>query len=173
METVNTIFIWGIKRNNSPLPYGDFHLETGIVKFPQRNGESPFSFGESKNTAPHFHMGIPIWKRGFPHPHMEMGNAHFHMRNHNKQLLFPYRYPHMETGIDASQYGNGECPFPYGESKKMTPPLHTEIPIQKRGLTNLHMELGNPHFHMGNQKIRLPIFIWVSPYRNGDFHIPI
>jgi hypothetical protein len=87
--------------------------------------------------------------------------------------LFPYRNTHMETGIETSPYGNGEGPFPYGESNEMASCCKTGIPMWKRGLTHPHMEMGSTHFHMGNQKIRLPIFIWESPYRNKDCHIPI
>ncbi len=74
----------------------------------------------------------------------------------------------MEMGIDASPYGNGESLFPYGESKETTPRFHTGIPLWKRRLTHPNMEMGNPHFHVGNQKIQLPIFIWGSPYGKGD-----
>jgi hypothetical protein len=99
-------------------------------------------------------LHIPIWKWGMP---VSIWGITIN------DSLFPYRDPHMETGIDASQYGNGECPFPYGESKEMTHHFHTEIPTWKRGLTHPHMEMGDPRFHMWNQKIRLPIFIWGSP----------
>jgi hypothetical protein len=150
METVNTIFIWGIKRNESSFPYGYSQLEMGIVTSPYGNGESPFPYGESKNMAPHFHMGIPIWKRGLMHPHMEMGNACFHMGNQENDSLFPYRDLHMEMGIDTSQYGNGESLFPYDESKNTAPHFHMGILIWKQGLTHPHMEIGNAHFHMGN-----------------------
>jgi hypothetical protein len=46
---------------------------------------------------------IPIWKWGMPVSiwGITINNS-----------LFPYRDPHMEMGIDASQYGNVECPFP-------------------------------------------------------------
>jgi hypothetical protein len=107
-----TIWIWGSpygnrehnfhmgnKRFSSLFPYSDSHMETGIVTYPYGNGESLFPYGESKDTAPHFHMRIPIWKWGLTHPHMEMGNLCFHMGNLKKQL---------PVSIQGSPYGNGD-----------------------------------------------------------------
>jgi hypothetical protein len=116
------VSIRGIKRNDSLFPYRDPHIETGINTSPYGNGKSLFPYGESKNTAPHFqmgiliyrngdfhiptspygngecpfpygesqspcfHTGIPTWKWGLTHPHMEMGNICSHMGNHKKWL---------------------------------------------------------------------------------------
>jgi hypothetical protein len=59
---------------------------------------------------------------------------------------FPYRDPHMETGIDTSPYGNGEFPFPFGNKKNH---FHTGITIWKQGLAHPQMEKGNPCFAVG------------------------
>jgi hypothetical protein len=143
------VSIWGIKKYGSQNSYGDPHMETGISTSPYANGECPFLHGESLLMTPCFHAGIPIWKQGLTHHHMEMGNACFHMGNHKKWLPvsiqgsphgngdqhfpiwkwgmpvsiwgiirngspFPLRDSHMETGINTSLYGNGECLFLYG-----------------------------------------------------------
>ncbi len=47
------------------------------------------------------------------------------------------------------------------------------IPIWKRGLTHPHKEIGYPCFHMGNQMKGLPVSIRGSPFRNGDWHVPV
>ncbi len=51
--------------------------------------------------------------------------------------------------------------------------FHTGISIWKWVSTVAYMEMGNAHFHMGNQKKWLPVSIKRLPYRNGDWHIPI
>jgi hypothetical protein len=159
--------------NASLFPYRDTHIETGIDASQYGNGECPFPYGESRETIPHFHTDIPIWKWGLLHHHMEMGNPCFHMGNQKYGSPFSYGDPNIETGIATSPYGNGECLFPYGESLLRTPCFHTGIPIWKRGLTHHHMEMGKACFHMGNHKKWLPVSIQGSPYGNGDQHFAI
>jgi hypothetical protein len=149
------ISIWKRGLSNPHKEMGNPHFHIGNQKL-----QLPIFIWGSPNRKGDFH--IPIWKWGMP-------ISIWGITTNNS--LFPYGDPHMETGIDTSPYGNGECPFPYGESKEMVSCFQKEIPIWKWGLTHPHMEMGFTRFHMGNQKIWLPIFIWGSPYRNRDFHI--
>jgi hypothetical protein len=50
-------------------------METGIDTSPYGNGESSFPYWESNEMAPHFHTGIPIWKRGLTRPCFHMGTG--------------------------------------------------------------------------------------------------
>jgi hypothetical protein len=56
-----------------------------------------FLFSIRGCAKPHFHMGIPVWKRGlvFFNPRMETGIPHFYMGM--CQSPFPYGDPRMET----------------------------------------------------------------------------
>jgi hypothetical protein len=126
--------------------------------------------------TPHFHTGIPIWKLGLTHHHMEMGNARFHLGNNEKRL---------PVSIQGSPYGNGDqhipiwkwgmpifirgiirngSPFPYGN-------LQMEMGIDTSPYGNgnrpfpLGITYGHPHMETEND-IWLPISIRRSPYGN-------
>ncbi len=54
----------------------------------------------------------------------------------------------------------------------MAPCFHTGIPIWKCGLTRPRMEMGYPHFCMGNQIKGIPVSLRGSPYGNRGLTRP-
>ena len=78
---------------------------------------------------PRFHMGIPIWKLGLTHPHIEMVHHCFVRGLKSSGSPFLYGNHCMETGIDVSPFPHGDCLLPYGNSKLMDPRFHMGIPI--------------------------------------------
>jgi hypothetical protein len=100
------ISIWEIKRNGSPFPYGDPHMETGI-EHPHSIGVSLFPYGESNERAPHFHTGIPIRKRGFTQPHFHTGTSSVTNTFQNRVCA--------HLGIEE-KIAIWEC-FPYGDCR--------------------------------------------------------
>ena len=141
-------------------------------------------------------MGITLWKRGLTCPCFHTGTVRYHMGIRHKWIPvtiwgsqrilthphmewltiwglrisgspFPYGDHLMETGIDVSLFPYGDCPLPYGDSTQMDPRYHmgipTDIDTSPYGVIN----------HMGIENFWLPISIWGSQYRNGDWYVPI
>jgi hypothetical protein len=79
-------------------------------------GNPCFHVGNQKIWLPIFIWGSPYGNRDFHIPIWKWGMPILIWGITINDSLFPYRDPHMETGIITSPNGNGECPFPYGES---------------------------------------------------------
>jgi hypothetical protein len=98
-----TVSTWGLKSSGSLFPCGDHRMKTGIEgsPFPYGYGDCllPHGYGNSKQMHPHFHTGIPIWKRGLTHPHIEMVNHRFYI------VIEKFR---LANSMWVSPYGNGD-----------------------------------------------------------------
>jgi hypothetical protein len=110
--------------------------------------------------APRFHRGIPIWKQGLTHPHMEMGYPCFHMGNQMKGL---------PVSIWGSPQGNRDWHVPVsiqGQVQSLTCSKKELMPIW--GLRKKSPDEND--FRMG-----IDVSTWWFPYgnRQADSEIPI
>ncbi len=137
------VSIWGIIRNGSPFPYGNFHMEADIDTSPYGNGNRPFPYGDHirgsphgngewhipiwkwgvflsiwglNKMAPHFHTEIPIWKRRLTCSRVHMGTGS--VTNRYQTEFLPVWGLRKKIPI-------WEC-FPDGDRR-----FHMVIPIRK------------------------------------------
>jgi hypothetical protein len=80
-------------------------------------GNAHFHMGNKKKWLPVFIQGSPYGNRDRHIPIWKWGLSVSIWGTKKYSSPFSYGDPHIETGISTSPYGNGECPFPYGESQ--------------------------------------------------------